>query len=184
MSKHGSAGARQTAQKSDGRLSADELHTITSHLAVQEDLWRPQVVHDRAARWHSQLLWSPQVEIWLIGWHAGQNLDLHDHGGASGAFTVCEGTIEVRQGSSSQPYDEVRQRTLRKGDTVTFDGEYIHEVANRYTTPATTIHAFSPALATMGYYETVAGELIVARRETMGAPEPSVVATPVAAGRA
>jgi hypothetical protein len=96
---------------------------------------------------------------------------------------VCEGTIEVRQGSRLRPRDGLRQRTLRQGDTVTFDSEYIHEVANRSTGPATTIHAFSPALVTMGYYETVASERILARRETMGAPEPSVVATPVAAGR-
>lgn len=182
MSKQGNAGARPAPQP-EGRLSADELHTITSHLAVQEDLWRPQIVHDGETRWHSQLLWSPRVEIWLIGWHAGQGLELHDHGGASGAFTVCEGTIEVRQGSSLRSRDGLRQRTLRQGDTVTFDSEYIHEVANRSTGPATTIHAFSPALVTMGHYETVAGERILARRETMGAPEPSVVATPVAAGR-
>lgn len=183
MSQYGSSGARQTASKADGRLSADELHTITSHLAVQEDLWRPQIEHDPTTRWRSQLLWSPQVEIWLTGWDAGQAVELHDHGDAHGAFTLCEGTLEVRQGSRRRPRDGIRQRTLRAGDTFTFDDEHILEVANRSTTPATTIHAYSPALTAMNIYEIVAGELVVARRELATDPEPSALATPVGAAR-
>jgi hypothetical protein len=35
----------------------------------------------------------------------------------------------------------------------------------------------------MDFYEMVAGELVMARRETVGAPEPGVVATPAGAGR-
>jgi hypothetical protein len=183
MHEDGNAGTRQPATATDGRLSQDELRTITSHLAAQEDLWRPRVVHDPAAHWCTQLLWSPQVEIWLVGWDADQGLDLHDHGGVSGAFTICEGTLEVRQGSHLRPAEQIRQRTLRAADSVAFDGDYLHEVVNRSGEPATSIHAYSPAILNMDFYEMVAGELVMARRETVGAPEPGVVATPAGAGR-
>jgi hypothetical protein len=166
----------------DTRLSPEELRTITRHLAEQEDFWRPQGVHDPARPSRSQLLWSPQVEIWLIGWETDGGIEPHDHGGASGAFTVCEGTIDTHECSIAEPH-EVRRRTLHKGDTVTFDGDHVHELVNRSGAPATTIHAFSPALTTMTFYAPVAGELVVARREAVADPDSSVIATPVGVGR-
>lgn len=182
MHEHNSAGARSATPTAGSQLSPNELRTITSHLAGQEDLWRPQVVHDPDTRWRSQLLWSPQVEIWLIGWGTGQGVELHDHGGASGAFSVCEGALDVRHGSRLRPQYQMQQRTLHRGDSVTFDGAHVHEVANHSATPATTIHAYSPALTTMDFYDMVAGELLMVRRAAVGAPEPTVVATPVGAG--
>ena len=167
----------------DTRLSAEELRTITRHLAGQEDFWRPHGVHDPARPSRSQLLWSPQVEIWLIGWDADGGIEPHDHGGAGGAFTVCEGTLEVNEGSIAAPDDPLRSRTLHTGDTITFDGDHVHELVNRSGAPATTIHAFSPALETVTFYAPMAGDLIVARREAVRNPDSSVIATPVDADR-
>lgn len=174
---HERSSAGRALAVADGQLSPNELHEIASHLAGQEDLWRPQVRHDPEKRWRTQLLWSPQVEIWLVGWDAGQGVDLHDHGGASGAFSVCEGAVEVRHGGADA---RQRLRTVHRSETVTFGSEDVHEVVNRSASPATTIHAYSPALTAMAFYETVDGALVATRREAVGAPEPTVVATPSA----
>lgn len=165
----------------DTQLSADELRAITAHLATQEDFWRPQGVADPTRPSRSQLLWSPQVEIWLIRWDAGQGIEPHDHGGASGAFTVCEGALDVQEGSLTDPHDAFRTRTLSAGDTVAFDGHHVHEFVNRSGAPVTTIHAFSPALTTVTFYAPIAGELVVARREAVSDPDSNVIATPVGA---
>ena len=49
---------------------------------------------------------SDDFELWLISWPAGTGAGWHDHGAASGAFTVLRGTLteytwDVGDGSSS-----------------------------------------------------------------------------------
>jgi hypothetical protein len=167
----------------DSRLSPNELRAITSHLAGQEDFWRPHGVNEPATHLRTRVLWSPQVEIWLVGWGPDGGMEPHDHGGASGAFTVCHGAIDTHERSLDDPHDAVRQRTLRGGDSVTFDADHVHEIVNRSGAPATTIHAFSPALRTMTFYAPVVEELIPTRRAPVSDPDSSVIATPIGAGR-
>ena len=165
------------------RLSPNELRTITSHLAEQEDFWRPQGVDDPSTPWRSRVLWSPQVEIWIIGWKDRSGIEPHDHGGAIGAFTVCEGVIDTHERSLDRPHDQVRQRRLRAGDSVTFGADHVHEIVNRSGAPATSMHAFSPALTTVTFYAPIAEDLLPTRREAVSDPDSSVIATPVGAGR-
>ena len=182
MHEHGSTDRRP---RPGDLLSPDELRTITSHLAGQEDFWRPQVSdlasHDAAGRRATQLLWSPTVEIWLVAWESGQSIDLHDHDGACGAFTVCEGVLEEVRGSVAEPARPLRLRTLRRGDSMAFDGDHVHAIANRSSGPATSIHAFSPALTAVRFYDDATGTLIPTYEKPVDDPEPTVVTTPVAA---
>jgi predicted metal-dependent enzyme (double-stranded beta helix superfamily) len=167
----------------DTRLSPNELRAITSHLAGQEDFWRPHGVNEPNMPSRARVLWSPRVEIWLIGWDPDSSMDAHDHGGATGAFTVCEGTIDTHERSLTAPHDGVRQRALRTGDSVTFDADHVHEIVNRSGAPAITIHAYSPALTTVTFYAPIADELLPVRRAEVSDPDSSVIATPVGAGR-
>src|SRR5213075_806411 len=44
-------------------------------------------------RWWSRLALTEEVEVWLLSWLPGQHTAPHDHGGASGAFTVALGQL-------------------------------------------------------------------------------------------
>lgn len=41
-------------------------------------------------RRYARLLVTPAYDAWLIEWDPDANLDLHDHGGSSGAFHVVD----------------------------------------------------------------------------------------------
>ena len=45
------------------------------------------------SRWFVRLSTNPRYDAWLIGWHAHQGVDLHDHGGSAGALYVVEGEL-------------------------------------------------------------------------------------------
>ena len=98
-----------------------------------------------------RLLADAHTEAWLLGWPAGERIELHDHGGSSGAFCVVKGRLVetfVRPGD-----DHVRQRRLRTGWVVGFGPEHVHDVTNGGTTQALSIHVYSPRLTTMTFYD-------------------------------
>src|SRR2546423_8152404 len=76
-----------------GTLTPAQLAEVTAGFVFRPDLWRPLVHHDRARRWFERLLLTSTLEVWLIGWAAGQETSVHDHGGASGGLTVAEGAL-------------------------------------------------------------------------------------------
>jgi hypothetical protein len=52
-------------------------------------------VHPPSRPWYGRLLLTSRIEIWLIGWSAGQGTRMHDHGGAHGAFAVVAGGFKA-----------------------------------------------------------------------------------------
>jgi predicted metal-dependent enzyme (double-stranded beta helix superfamily) len=54
---------------------------------------RAEAVHDPAERWYLRLALTAQVEVWLLTWTPGQGTRPHDHGGASGSYTVLDGAL-------------------------------------------------------------------------------------------
>jgi rhodanese-related sulfurtransferase len=77
----------------DGVMAAEALAEVAVELADQHTLWRPILRHDPSRRWYERLLLTSRIEIWLIGWAAGQGTRMHDHGGAHGAFAVVDGGL-------------------------------------------------------------------------------------------
>jgi Cysteine dioxygenase type I len=112
------------------------------------------VPHQRSYR---RIAASPNLEAWVILWPEGGRLQLHDHGGASGALTVVTGALDehfLADGQAPGHY-----RSIEAGQGVSFDGTYVHDVYNTHATPATSVHIYSSASRSMGFYELAGGSL-------------------------
>jgi quercetin dioxygenase-like cupin family protein len=116
------------------------------------------VFEDGAKCCRVRLLATPVYEVWLLGWTSGQSVGLHDHGGANGAFIVVDGTLtEIHSADPAQRRSHVLvPRTLDSGDVAVIAANTAHDVANRSAALATSIHAYSKPLRSMGFYETLA----------------------------
>lgn len=131
------------------------LGELARAVAGRPDRWRPAVRFDAAARFHTRLEVTGGHEVWLLTWLPGQGTEIHDHGGAAGAFTVVAGVLTERAfpASGGAP----RARELAAGGLRSFGPRYAHEVVNPGTEPAVSIHAYAPALAAMSYYAELPG---------------------------
>lgn len=162
----------------DGTLSPSELAAITRSVAIDEARWRPIVRHDSAARFYTRLHWSPDVEVWLLGWDTDQDTRIHDHGGSAGAVSVTEGELFEEHGKAGRDR-ALRMRTHARGATVAFGPDYVHNLGNRAATPATSIHAYSPPLTVMRFYEPdERGRLHASYELPVAGPEPDDEALP------
>ena len=98
-------------------------------------------------------------------WPPGTGLDLHDHGESAGAFAIVDGRLE----ETTVQRGQALTRSLEAGQVSSFDSGCIHGVANRGLRGATSVHVYSPPIASMNYYErTVDGTVNAVRRDTGG----------------
>ncbi len=133
-------------------LDVPELERLVEGVGAQPSLWRQHVRHEPDERIYVHLHRDPQVDIWLICWDAKQETGLHDHDRSAGAVRVVDGTLledyfAVRDGSLT-----LETTTHSAGSLFSFDATYIHDVRHDGGPPATSIHAYSPALWRMGHY--------------------------------
>lgn len=103
-----------------------------------------------------RLVATDVYEVWLLGWMPGQGVDLHDHGGANAAFRVVEGAlVELELVRSSPQRADLRRRALPTGAARQVPAGTVHDVINVSSSPAASIHAYSPPLRSMGFYDAV-----------------------------
>jgi hypothetical protein len=133
-------------------LSMADLERLVVELAARPDLWREHVRHARDQRLYTHLYRAPHVDIWLICWDAHQETGLHDHDRSSGAVHVVEGTLLEDYFTERDGSIVLQTVAHAAGATFSFDSTYIHDVRHDGGVPATSIHAYSPALWRMGYY--------------------------------
>lgn len=125
------------------------LAAIAEGLAQVTVPWELQTGEAPAERRYEQVLATAAYDAWVIYWPAGCELPLHDHGGSWGAFSVVGGELtEIMLVDG-----EVATNAMRSGATVQFGPEHVHAVANRTTRPATSVHVYSPPLASMAFFE-------------------------------
>lgn len=112
---------------------------------------------DADERWHQRIYRDRRVDVWLISWLPEQSAELHDHGGSSGAFTVLQGTLTevalVAGAGAAASFDRPT------GSSVAFGPRYIHDVRNTHEEPAVSVHAYSPPLTSMTFYDLGGGVL-------------------------
>lgn len=151
-------------------LPPSRLLAIARGLGRDAATWRALAQHDPDERWFLQLSSNARFDIWLIGWHAHQGVDLHDHGGAGGAFTVVEGELLETSGhiDGGRPLTETR---LGVGAARSFGPGHVHWVANPSVEVATSVHVYSPPLQTMDFYGSEP-DLSFSRLRTESATEP------------
>ena len=103
------------------------------------------------------------ADIWLITWPAGSSTGWHDHGSASGAFVVLEGSLTEYTWTGVATASTLESPGVRE-----FDGSHIHDVVNHGTETAVSLHAYAPGLAAMTRYELLRGRLQVTSVEQRG----------------
>jgi hypothetical protein len=119
-----------------------------------------------AERWFTRIHGDEELDVWLISWVPGRATELHDHGGSLGALTVLSGSLnEFRWDGRG-----LRRRRLDAGDQAGFPLGWVHDVVwapravagpvpapastiKRPVEPTLSVHAYSPPLTAMSYYE-------------------------------
>ena len=105
--------------------------------------------------------------MWLLTWLHDQSTELHDHGLSAAAFTVVRvELLEVRATADAQLSSH---RRLPDETTWVAPG-VVHDVRHS-SGPAISIHAYSPPLDSMTYYEARRGRLEPVRTLDEDAPE-------------
>ena len=133
---------------------APSLLDLVQDIAADRQQWQPHVRFTEGSRYWQRLAQLPAADVWLLTWLPDQTTDLHDHGEAAAAFTVVTGVLtEVR----ARPDGVLSSSELPAGSTQTVPAGAVHDVANLGTAPAISIHAYSPRLTTMTFWETVPG---------------------------
>ncbi|KUI30327.1 cysteine dioxygenase [Mycobacterium sp. IS-1496] len=103
-------------------------------------------------RWYTKLHGDDELDIWLISWVPERSTELHDHGGSLGALTVVSGSLSETRWDG----EGLRRRRLAAGDQAAFPLGWVHDVvwAPEVTSgPTLSVHAYSPPLTAMSYYE-------------------------------
>ena len=85
----------------------------------------------------------------MICWPSGESLDLHDHGGSAGAFSVVSGELD----EATIVGNATVVRRIEPGETAAFGPSRVHAIANRGSAVATGAHVYPPPLSSMKYYE-------------------------------
>ena len=130
----------------------------------------PFVRYDDEHRWHRRIYRDPRVDVWLISWLPTQATELHDHGGSSGSFTVVAGTLTETVVSAGRTNDS----RWGAGASVGFGADRVHDVRNLSAAPALSVHAYSPPLRSMSYYDMSSGRLVRTSTVVTEDPEPAV----------
>ncbi|WP_025738396.1 cysteine dioxygenase [Mycobacterium genavense] len=128
-------------------------------------------------RWFTRIHGDDELDVWLISWVPGHATELHDHGGSLGALTVVSGSLnEFRWDGRS-----LRRRRLDAGDQAGFPLGWVHDVVwaprpvarplpgtvtpiKTPGAPTLSVHAYSPPLSAMSYYEITADSRLRRRR--------------------
>jgi predicted metal-dependent enzyme (double-stranded beta helix superfamily) len=138
----------------------------------------PFVRFEPDERWHRRIYRDDDVDVWLLTWLPSQGTELHDHGGSQGAFTVLDGELTEflprldRHGAGVTALVGHRRRLM---STTTFGARHVHDVVNRGRMPAVSVHAYSPPLTSMRFYECAGGTgLVVNRTVHTDHPEPAL----------
>jgi hypothetical protein len=113
-------------------------------------------------RWFARLHGDDEVDVWLISWVPGHRTELHDHGGSLGALTLLSGSLDEFRWDG----ERLRCKRIEAGDQAAFPLGWVHDVvwarAAQPTSvtslsgpaePSLSVHAYSPPLTVMSYYE-------------------------------
>lgn len=146
----GIAEALQALELPASRLREAELIEVV--LAVSRlQLWHELVRYDPDDRWWMPLYTAHNFEVTLQTWDRAEASDWHDHGGSSGAFAVTAGGLLERYRATDGA--TVLERRITMGKVAAFGPGHVHDVAQCTGEPATSLHAYSPPLTRLTYYD-------------------------------
>ncbi|MET0899983.1 MAG: cysteine dioxygenase family protein [Mycobacterium sp.] len=118
-------------------------------------------------RWFTRVHGDDDLDVWLISWVRGHATELHDHGGSLGALTLLSGALDEFRWDG----DQLRRRRIEAGDQAAFPLGWVHDVVwapssveSITVEPTLSVHAYSPPLTTMSYYEVAGGSTLRRQR--------------------
>lgn len=117
-------------------LTSAHPSRIALSYAANRDSWKHLLRYDPVERFSALVDRVGPYEVWLMSWLPGQATDLHDHGSATGAFTVVSGTLTERVVRSGA------ELALRPGQSRVFAPDYVHQVINNGIDPAVSVHVY------------------------------------------
>ncbi|RSM85494.1 cupin domain-containing protein [Kibdelosporangium aridum] len=109
---------------------------IATEFALDRDRWKRHLRYDPIERFSTLLERTDDHEVWLMSWLPGQSTDLHDHGSATGAFTIVSGVLTERVMRANTTLQ------LQPGQSRVFAPHYVHQVSNNGVDPAVSIHVY------------------------------------------
>jgi quercetin dioxygenase-like cupin family protein len=118
---------------------------VAREFALDRDRWKHLLRYDPAERFSALIERTDEHEVWLMSWLPGQSTDLHDHGTATGAFTIVSGVLTERVMRSDQEHN------LVAGQSRVFAPNYVHQVANNGIDPAVSVHVYRSARVQRSY---------------------------------
>lgn len=136
-----------------GVVAPDVLDALAAGLAegVDPDDFAVETGTGQARR-HRQLVRTPPYDAWLIAWGPSSVLDLHDHGGSTGALQVIRGEL-IETYSDKLDRHRLRSVTVRAGGRRAVPATRIHEVWNPGACEALSVHVYSPPLTAMTFFD-------------------------------
>lgn len=164
--------------------SLTDLVGLTREIADDVAAGRHETRIDVEQRWSTRLHADDHLDVWLIGWASSQAAELHDHGGSIGALTVVRGALTEWRWTGGEDAEGdcaaeelavrgpgLRRRVLDVGHSASFGLGHVHDVSNRATDGAVSVHAYSPPLSVMSYYAVEQGSLRRRRSEIVAPGE-------------
>lgn len=121
---------------------------LAREFAANRASWAHLLRYDPDERWATLISRGDWYEAWLLSWLPEQHTEPHDHGGATGAFTVVNGTVTERVLRAGAEAVHV----LSAGQSRVFGPNYVHQVYNAGADPAVTIHVYRPGRAQQPVY--------------------------------
>ncbi|CAM3766239.1 cysteine dioxygenase family protein [Kibdelosporangium persicum] len=109
---------------------------IAREFALDRDRWKRHLRYDPVERFFTLLERTDDHEVWLMSWLPGQSTDLHDHGSATGAFTIVSGVLTELVMRANTTLE------LQAGQSRVFAPHYVHQVSNNGADPAVSIHVY------------------------------------------
>jgi quercetin dioxygenase-like cupin family protein len=95
-----------------------------------------------ARAWSVPLLVTPEVEAWLVGWPVGLVTSAHDHGRATVAVTVLEGSLS-EECLDPTIWTTGRRTTWRAEASTLFPAGHVHLLGAAGGGPAVAVHAWN-----------------------------------------
>lgn len=138
----------------DRDLEPAELAELATAVGRERRLWEALARHDAEARFFLQLYRDMHVDVWLQCWANQQDNGFHDHDVSSGAVCVAEGVLmedRLRRVGDGVLREEAHERPA--GATFCFGPAHVHRIRHPGGVPASSIHAYSPAIWRMGHYD-------------------------------
>jgi predicted metal-dependent enzyme (double-stranded beta helix superfamily) len=123
---------------------------VALEVAADRDRWRHLLRYDPDERFATLVSRDERQEVWLMSWLPGQGAELHDHGGAEGAFTVVNGVLTELVGRPGHAGQALH--VLHAGQSRVFGPNYVHQMRNEGVDPAVSIHVFGPTRQRMTPY--------------------------------